>query len=401
MKVHETKRFVHNEALSGIVLLLAALIGFGLSNSPWHSLYDAFIYYKIPLAFGSYDYTKPVIFWVNDGLISIFFLYVGLEIKGMILDSTESLKTQLSLPLSAAIAGAIIPALIYTIFNYANDTNMRGWATPTAMDTAFIIGIIATFGKKISNNLKIFIISLSIMDDILAILVIAFFYAETISHIHVILTVSTFGLLILINQMRITHKAPYIILGMLLWLFVLGSGVHTSIAGVLLAISIPHRIKGHTGPTHNDPLSTIKEFLHPIITFFILPLFAIVNTDVPVSDVSLEEVLSTLSLGIACGLFLGKQIGVFGSTYLFVKYGRAKLPTNTSWLQLYGISILCGIGFTMSLFISDLAFEDNWPQLNQIAKVAIFIGSILSAVVGFAVLKFATKLYYAQSTKDT
>jgi NhaA family Na+:H+ antiporter len=190
MKVVETQRVFHNETISGIVLLLAALLGFGLSNSPWQLAYEAFINYQIPLQIGPFNYTKLLIFWVNDGLISIFFLYVGLEIKSMILDSNESLHTQLSLPFSAVIAGAIVPALVYTAFNYNNEINMRGWAVPAAMDTAFILGITSTFGKKISNNLKIFIISLSIMDDILAILVIAFFYADELSNISIIISVA-------------------------------------------------------------------------------------------------------------------------------------------------------------------------------------------------------------------
>jgi NhaA family Na+:H+ antiporter len=236
------------------------------------------------------------------------------------------------------------------------------------------------------------------MDDIIAILVIAIFYAQQLSNIHIILSASTFGILILLNQLGITAKTPYILLGIVLWFFVLGSGIHTSIAGVLLAMTIPHRSKQY--PHDLDPLTVIKEFLYPLVTFMILPLFAIVNTDVPVNEVTIKEIFSSLSLGISCGLFLGKQAGVFGSTYLLIKYGKAKVSLNTSWLQLYGISVLCGIGFTMSLFISDLAFEEAWPNLNQIAKVAIFIGSIFSACVGFTIVKVANKLAHNPINKD-
>lgn len=376
------QRYIKTEALSGIILLVAAITGFILSNSPLQLYYHAFINMPVNIGIGSLNYTKPTIFWINDGLVSIFFLFIDLEIKELILANNTSITKQLTLPFSAAIGGVIIPGLIYTLFNYDNPINMRGWAIPTAMDTAFILGILALLGSNISKGLKIFIISLSIMDDILAVLVIAIFYADELSSLAIIASATILGALVLINQAGITRTWVYIVLGFILWLLVLGSGVHTSIAGVLLAMTIPNG-----SDNHRSLLASMKVKLRPWVFFGILPLFAFANTDVDLKYVNIEQIFNPLSLGIIFGLFIGKQLGVFGASYLMIAKSSAQIPNGTTWLQMYGASILCGVGFTMSLFIGVLAFESGGPDYNHIVKVSVFIGSIISALCGFLILK--------------
>ncbi len=379
--------YLRTEALGGIILLVAAITGFILSNSSLQSYYEGLIQFPLRLSIADIDYTKPLIFWINDGLVSIFFLLIGLEIKSMLHISQQSIKEQLSLPMSAAIAGAIVPAIVFSIFNHDDPINMRGWAIPTAMDTAFILGILSFFGRMISSSLKMFLMSLAIIDDILAVLVIAIFYAEELSNISIIASASIVGILVLLNLAGVTRIALYVFFGFLLWLFVLGSGVHTSVAGVLLASTIPTK-KEHHG---KDLLQTMKKFLHPWVSFLILPLFAFANTDVPLNDISMQGLLLDLPLGIILGLFIGKQLGIFSVTYILVQYGSAKLPTHTSWCQMYGVSVLCGVGFTMSLFIGIIAFESGGPQYDHIVKAAVFAGSFISAVLGSIVLYFGCR----------
>lgn len=377
-------KYLRMETLGGLVLLLAAIAGFALNNSPLESYYDDFVNFQIRFSINNFSFSRPLIFWINDGLVSVFFLMIGLEIKSMLYSDAFSEKSQFTAPFSAAILGAIVPAIIFTIFNYDNHINMRGWAIPTAMDTAFILGILAMVGPSISNSLKMFVMTLSIIDDILAVLVIAVFYAEDLSNIAIIGSTTVVGILVLANQAGVRRGAVYLSLGFLLWLMVLGSGVHTSIAGVLLAATMPMNLQ----EPKRCLVTKAKNMLHPWVSFLILPLFAFANTGFDLADVSLQSILHPLALGIILGLFIGKQLGIFGIISILVKYNIVKLPGHTTWWQMYGVSVLCGVGFTMSLFIGVLAFENGGPDYDDIVKASVFIGSLLSAITGYAILFF-------------
>lgn len=375
-------RYLRTEALGGIVLLVAAITGFVLNNSAYDEYYKGFVNFPLRFSVHDFSFTKPLIFWVNDGLVAIFFLLIGLEIKSMLHSEVLANRTQLMAPFAGAILGVIVPAIVYTIFNHDNHTNMRGWAIPTAMDTAFIIGILSLFGPYISSSLKMFVMTMSIIDDIIAVLVIAIFYAEDLSNIAIIASTSVVGLLVLLNQIGVRRGVIYFSLGFILWLFVLGSGVHTSIAGVLLAITMPMNKHDRS----ECLLAKTTNILHPWVSFLILPIFAFVNTGIDLAAVSLDTLLHPLALGIIFGLFIGKQVGIFGIMVLLVNTKVIKLPERSTWLQVYGVSVLCGIGFTMSLFIGILAFESGGPNYDDIVKAAVFIGSLLSAIVGCTVL---------------
>lgn len=374
------KKFLDIEAAGGAALLCAAILGFLLCNSVFRVYYDNIIKFPVVVDVGFKIYTKPLLFLINDGLVSIFFFLIGLEIRSMLTQENLSIEKQLALPGAAAIAGAVFPALIYVAFNYHDQVNMRGWAIPTAMDTAFILGVLALFKKKISNQLKIFVMSLSIMDDILAVLVIAMFYAGEISSLAVVLSASILAILFLMNKAGFKKPSVYWCFGFLLWVSVLGSGVHTSIAGILLATTIPHVL-----------IEPMKSKLHPWVAFGILPVFAFANTGIPVTQIALELLYSPLALGIILGLFIGKQLGVFSIIYYLVKYSSYKLPVHTNWIQMYGVSVLCGIGFTMSLFIGVLAFESGGPSYDNIVKSSVLIGSLLSAMFGIIILRLNNK----------
>ncbi len=377
-------KFIKIEAWGGILLFFAAIAGLIFNNSSLEQYYDGFVQFPVRFSFNDFSYSKPLIFWVNDGLIAIFFLLIGLEIKTYLFSERTQANEYFKLAFSAAIAGVIVPALVYTAFNFNHTTNMRGWAIPTAMDTAFIIGVLSLLGNRVPGTLRMFLILTSIIDDIIAVLVIAIFYAGEISNLAVIASACILSILLLINQAGVTRGIIYIFLGILLWICVLGSGVHTSIAGVLLAFTIPLKSKSK-GP---GLANTFKNNLHPWVSFLILPIFAFANTGVDIQSLSVEMLLSPLSLGIMLGLFIGKQLGIFGITCILYKYKVCSLPPNTSWAQMYGASVLCGVGFTMSLFIGILAFESGGPMYDDIIKASVFIASFAAALSGYIVLRF-------------
>lgn len=378
----ESSKYSKVDNIGSILLLAAAVLGFILSNCPLEIYYDAFVQFPLRFSINNFNFTKPLVFWINDGLVSLFFLLIGLEVKTMLFADNITIKKAITAPMCAAIAGVVFPALVFTIFNYSHHTNMRGWAIPTAMDTAFILGILALMSKRISPSLKFFVLTLSIIDDIIAILVIAIFYAEDLSNLAIIGTISVVGILMVLNQAGVRKLSVYLFFGFLLWLLVLGSGVHTSIAGVILAATIPMN--------KEDPskclVYSIRNFLHPIVAFFILPIFAFANTGFNLEELSFSKLFDPLALGIILGLFIGKQVGIFGVIRVLVKSKVISLPYNTTWWQMYGVSIICGVGYTMSLFIGILAFENGGPEYDAIIKSAVLIGSLLSAIFGFIVL---------------
>lgn len=383
--MHREGGFSHIEVLGSIGLFVATIMGLVFINSPWGHIYERLINFPIAIVTPLGQFSRPSIFWINDGLISIFFLLIGLEIKREILSGELSGRAKLALPVAAATIGAIVPAIIFALYNYDNPINMRGWAIPTATDTAFCLGVLTLLGRRVPKSIKVFLVSLAIIDDVIAVAIIAIFYAHDISQIGFLATLITFGLLVCLNLLNIHKKTPYVILGFVLWIAMLNSGIHTSIVGILLAATIPNQ-RIHDKPSM---LEDIEKMLHPWVAFFIIPLFAFANAGVPLAEFNLNVLESPLALGIVLGLFFGKQIGIFGTTILMVKLKKASLPTNASWSQMYGASVLCGIGFTMSIFIGTLAFTHKGMEYNDTVKVAIFIGSILAAITGYIIMRFS------------
>lgn len=380
MKTENTNlfiRFFNSERSSGILLIICAAIALAISNSPLGSHWVHFWHSKIGLE--SIGLKKDILHWVNDGLMAVFFLLVGLEIKREIIEGELSSLTKALLPVSAALGGMIVPAIIYLLMNFHTPAS-SGWGIPMATDIAFALGVLSLLGKRVPFSLKIMLTALAIVDDLGAILVIAIFYSSNISIMHLFLALGTFAVLIGLNKFGIRYMAVYILLGMVLWYFTLKSGVHATIAGVLLAFSIPLG-RG----TQVSAAEKLEHFLHKPVSFFIMPVFAIANTGFVIhSDIS-NVFTSPASLGIILGLFIGKPLGISFFSWIAVKTKLAGLPSASTWKQLIGIGFLGGIGYTMSIFIALLAFDDI--SLQSFSKAAILCASLLSGIVGFILLK--------------
>jgi NhaA family Na+:H+ antiporter len=376
------KNFFSREEKSGILLLLFAMLALIIVNSPLQSLYFEIKYTYIPINIGDFSFTKNVSHWVNDGLMAIFFFIIGLELKREILEGELSSFDRMVLPAIAAIGGMLAPAVVYVLINYSNPENMSGWAIPTATDIAFSLAVLLLLGKSVPLSLKVFLLSLAIIDDLGAVLIIAFFYTSEISMIYLSYSAAVLALLILLNLSGSQKMYIYILLGIFLWYFVLKSGVHATIAGVLLATTIPNNQKNSID---DSMLKQLEHKLHNFVGILVLPIFAFFNSDINFSDVTLDSLYSPLSLGIVLGLLLGKPIGITFFTYIGMKTKLFKLPDDVTLKDIFGLSFLCGIGFTMSLFINGLAFSD--PVLVDSSKLGIFIGSIVSAVAGYLILK--------------
>ena len=376
------KNFFAREEKSGILLLLFATLALITVNSPLNSLYYDIKYTDVPISLGEFNFTKTISHWVNDGLMAIFFFVIGLELKREILEGELSSFDRMVLPAIAAIGGMVAPAIIYVLININNPENMSGWAIPTATDIAFSLAVLLIIGKNVPLSLKVFLLSLAIIDDLGAVLIIAFFYTAQISGTYLIYSSIVFVLLILINRMGINKMYVYMILGVFLWYFVLKSGVHATIAGVLLATTIPNT--SNNGLEHSM-LKDLEHKLHNFVGILVLPIFAFFNSDINFADVTLSSVYSPLSLGVILGLLLGKPIGITLFTYVGMKTNLFNLPENVTIKDVFGLSLLCGIGFTMSLFINGLAFTD--PVLIDSSKLGIFIGSMISAIAGYLILK--------------
>ena len=376
------KNFFSREEKSGILLLLFAMLALIIVNSPLQSLYFEIKYTYIPINIGDFSFTKNVSHWVNDGLMAIFFFVIGLELKREILEGELSSFDRMVLPAIAAIGGMLAPAVVYVLINYSNPENMSGWAIPTATDIAFSLAVLLLLGKSVPLSLKVFLLSLAIIDDLGAVLIIAFFYTSEISMIYLSYSAAVLALLILLNLSGSQKMYIYILLGIFLWYFVLKSWVHATIAGVLLATTIPNNQKNSID---DSMLKKLEHKLHNFVGILVLPIFAFFNSDINFSDVTLDSLYSPLSLGIVLGLLLGKPIGITFFTYIGMKTKLFKLPDDVTLKDIFGLSFLCGIGFTMSLFINGLAFSD--PVLVDSSKLGIFIGSIVSAVAGYLILK--------------
>jgi len=376
------KNFFSREEKSGILLLLFATLALITVNSPLQSLYYDIKYTDIPISLGDFNFTKSVSHWVNDGLMAIFFFVIGLELKREILEGELSSFDRMVLPAIAAVGGMAAPALIYILININNPENMSGWAIPTATDIAFSLAVLLIIGKSVPLSLKVFLLSLAIIDDLGAVLIIAFFYTAEISSIYLLYSLIVFGLLVVVNLSGNQRMYIYMILGIFLWYFVLKSGVHATIAGVLLATTIPNNVENNVD---HSMLKHLEHKLHNFVGILVLPVFAFFNSDINFSDVTMSSVYSPLSMGVILGLLLGKPIGITLFTYVGMKTKLFSLPENVTLKDVFGLSLLCGIGFTMSLFINGLAFTETY--LIDSSKLGIFIGSIVSAIAGYLILK--------------
>ncbi len=369
--------FFQSEPAAGIILMLAAVLGLIAANSSASEQYFGTL--------GSYVAGLSVLHWVNDGLMAVFFLYVGLEVKRELLRGELDTNGKRFLPAIAAFAGLAAPAGIYLLFNGSDAAAAHGWAIPAATDIAFALGVLALLGSRVPVSLKIFLTALAIMDDLAAIVIIALFYTDQLAVTYLVLAAAVLAVLFVLNKKGITKTLPYLLLGILLWFFFLKSGIHATLAGVLLALTIPLRINEDT--VEEPPLLVWEHALTYWVAFLVVPIFGFANAGVSFAGFSAETLLSPVVLGIALGLFIGKQFGIFGIVWLLIKLRLAKLPEGATWLQLYGVALLCGIGFTMSLFISLLAFND--VHLQDYSKVGVFLGSLLSGILGYIVLRLA------------
>lgn len=357
-----------------------------LVNSAPAYLYDALLETPFEVRLGSLEVAKPLLLWINDGLMAIFFLLIGLEVKREILDGQLSSPSQVALPGIGAVGGIVVPVLIYVWLNRADPVALNGWAIPAATDIAFALGILSLFGERVPVSLKVFLLTLAILDDLSAIVIIAIFFTSDLSMLALVLAGLMLIVLFVLNRLGVTRIAAYALVGVALWVLVLKSGVHATLAGVALAFAIPLRARDAEG---HSPLRHLEHTLHPWVAFGIMPIFAFANAGVPLAGVSLSTLVQPVPLGIAAGLFVGKQVGVFGFSWLAVKLGLARLPNEVSWSGLYGTAILCGIGFTMSLFIGSLAFEHGGPDYGTPVRLGILTGTLLSAVLGYVVLRYA------------
>ncbi len=386
--LHAIKEFLRLESASGILLLVAALLAMAAENTPAKPFYDALLSIPVAVRAGPLEIAKPLLLWINDGLMAIFFFLVGLEIKREIIQGELSRPSQLALPVVAAIGGMAAPALIYVVINWGNAVALRGWAIPSATDIAFALGVLALLGSRVPHSLKMFLLTLAIVDDMGAVIIIAVFYTSGLSQASLWLAAAVLSILFVFNRAGVRSLTPYVIMGIILWLAVLKSGVHATLAGLLLAFFIPLRTPEHSGLS---PLEHAEHSLHPMVAYGILPLFAFANTGVSLEKFSLSMLAEPLSLGIIAGLFVGKQIGVFGMSWAAIRLGLCRMPEQAGWLGLYGVAILCGIGFTMSLFIGSLAFEQGALAFAVDERAGILAGSVLSALGGYAALRYALR----------
>lgn len=380
-------RFFQLEAASGLLLIAAAALALIINNSSLSWLYNGLLDTPVVAQIGALKIAKPLLLWINDGLMALFFLLIGLEVKREVLDGQLSKPSQIVLPGAAAIGGMVVPALVYWFFNRDNPAALGGWAIPMATDIAFALGVLALLGKRVPVSLKLFLMTLAIIDDLGAIIVIAIFYSGALSTLSLALAGACIVALIAMNRLGVVKLGPYMIIGLILWVCVLKSGVHATLAGVTLAFCIPLRTKN----AEPSPLLTLEHALHPWVAYGILPLFAFANAGLSLSGVTVESFTHHVPMGIAVGLLLGKTLGVFGLTWLAVKIGIAALPQGANWGQVLGVAILCGIGFTMSLFVGSLAFVPGASEYAGMDRMGILTGSILAALIGYAVVAVASR----------
>ncbi|YCO05445.1 Na+/H+ antiporter NhaA [Vibrio sp. VNB-15] len=369
--------FFKMESAGGILLVIAAAIAMTIANTPLGETYQAMLH--------TYVLGMSVSHWINDGLMAVFFLLIGLEVKRELLEGALKSKETAIFPAIAAVGGMLAPALVYVAFNAGDPEAISGWAIPAATDIAFALGIMALLGKRVPIALKVFLLALAIIDDLGVVVIIALFYTGDLSTMALLVGFAMTGLLFMLNAKGVTKLTPYMIVGAILWFAVLKSGVHATLAGVVIGFAIP--LKGKKG--EHSPLKHMEHALHPYVAFGILPLFAFANAGISLEGVSMSGLTSMLPLGIALGLLVGKPLGIFTFSWAAVKLGIAKLPQGVNFIHIFAVSVLCGIGFTMSIFISSLAFGNVSPEFDTYARLGILMGSTTAAVLGYALLHFS------------
>ena len=381
--INNIRRFIASESTAGVVLALAALAALVFSNSPLAGWYQAFVDLRGEVRIGGQwlVLSKPLLLWVNDLWMAVFFFLVGLELKRVVIEGELATPSQAALPAAAALGGMLVPALIYVAINHADAVAMRGWAIPMATDIAFALGILMLLGSRVPPALKVFLTAVAIIDDLGAIVVIALFYTDDLSLVMLLAAGAGAAVLLALNRLRVSSLGPYIIVGLVVWVCVLKSGIHATLAGVITALAIPLR-----DPAGGSPLQTAEHALHPWVAFLVLPVFAFTNAGVALGGVSFETLTQGVPLGIAIGLVAGKAAGVFGASALVIRFSPATLPAAANWRQFFGVCVLCGIGFTMSLFIGSLSFEGMDPRYDTQVKLGVFCGSLIAAICGVALL---------------
>ena len=391
------QRFFQMEAAGGILLIAAALLAILLANSPLEPFYALLLSTPVEISIGEFAIDKPLLLWINDGLMAVFFFMIGLELKREMTEGELSRPSQVVLPGIGAIGGMMFPALIYVAFNWDQPEALQGWAIPAATDIAFALGVLSLLGPQVPRAAKVFLASLAIFDDVGAIIIIALFYTDNISMLALSVAGGCLVVLSLMKVSGVENRRAYFLVGVVMWASMLKSGVHATLAGVLLAMFIPMQSRKRPG---YSPLRALEHGIHPIVTFMILPLFAFANAGVTFTTTDAQYLLHGVPVGIALGLFLGNQLGILSLCWLAVRLGWTQLPKDMDWLTLYGVAMLCGIGFTMSLFIGSLAFEQSGIDRFFDERVGILAGSLLSGVCGYLLLRFALRRR-AASSADT
>ncbi len=386
MKTQPLLDFFKKESSTGILLIVMTILAMSIANSPFKTYYDAFMEIPVVVSIGTLTIAKPLLLWINDGLMAIFFFMVGLEIKREVVEGELKQIQKIAVPASAAFGGMVVPALIYTLFNHSDALAMEGWAIPTATDIAFALGILSLLGDKVPPQLKLFLLTLAIIDDLGAILIIALFYTEGLSYLSLSVVAVTILILFYMNKKGVVNNTAYILIGIVMWVAMLKSGVHATLAGVVLGLFIP--IKNNKASFH-----ALEHSLHAPVNFVILPLFAFVNTGIDFTAMNLGDLVHPMTLGIACGLLVGKTVGIFLFSLLAIRLGFGKLPEGMDHKRLFGLSILGGVGFTMSLFIGSLAFECNGDLCLDTVdeRLGILLGSFLAGLIGYLVLRTVAK----------
>jgi len=382
------KWFFKLEAASGLVLLIAAIIALIVSNTDLSIYYKDILDSNFRLGVGKFGINLTILHWINDVLMAIFFFLVSLEIKREFIQGELSNPKQAMLPIIGAVGGMLVPALIYIAINYKDPVTLNGWAIPSATDIAFSLGVLSLLGKRVPLSLKVFLTALAIIDDLGAIIIIAFFYSGQVQFVYLLLMLVCMLILLLFNKLNIRNFIPYLIVGVFLWEFTHASGIHATISGVLLALTIPHKDneKSHS----HSLLIKLEHAISPYVAFGIMPIFAFANAGVSLEGISFATLLDPVPLGILCGLFFGKQIGVFLFSYFSIKLNFAEMPNNADWITLYGVGILTGIGFTMSLFVGNLAFVEATNHLDGV-KIGVLLGSLLSTIFGYTLILINSK----------
>lgn len=382
------RKFFAMEATGGLLLIIAAAVALIANNSFASAWYQSFLDTPVWLRIGPLELAKPLLLWINDALMALFFLLIGLEVKREMLQGHLAKPSQVILPGAAAIGGMVVPALIYWSLNHQEPAAAAGWAIPTATDIAFALGVLALLGKRVPPSLKLFLMTLAIIDDLGAIVIIALFYSGALSGTALMLAAGCLVALFALNRANVRHLAPYLLIGIVLWVCVLKSGVHATLAGVALAMFIP--LRGEKEDSE-PPLLRLEHALHPWVAYAILPLFAFANAGISLKGMNLDSFTHPVPMGITLGLLAGKAIGVFGLTWLAVKLRLAALPTGANWGQVLGVAVLCGIGFTMSIFVGSLAFDAATSIYAGQDRMGILTGSFLAAVGGYLIMALTSR----------